>query len=81
MDERTCLDISEFIGVLANPHRVRILCFLAEGERAVGRRAMSRWKSWVEEEGGRTVDAGTSPYELSRRVYRQLWPGTSGAPG
>jgi len=41
MDERTCLDISEFIGVLANPHRVRILCFLAEGERAVGEIAVA----------------------------------------
>jgi len=36
MDEETCCDIAEFVSVLANPHRIRILCFLIEGERSVG---------------------------------------------
>jgi len=36
MDEATCRDISEFVSVLANPHRIRILCLLAEGGRSVG---------------------------------------------
>ena len=35
MDEETCLSISEFIAVLSNPHRVRILCSLFSGERNV----------------------------------------------
>ncbi|RLE34463.1 transcriptional regulator, partial [Candidatus Acetothermia bacterium] len=29
MDEETCRDISEFVSVLANPHRIRILCLLS----------------------------------------------------
>ncbi|HHK66834.1 MAG TPA: transcriptional regulator [Candidatus Acetothermia bacterium] len=36
MDEETCRDISEFVSVLANPHRIRILCLLSEGELSVG---------------------------------------------
>jgi len=36
MDEETCCDISEFVSVLANPHRIRILYLLAEGEKSVG---------------------------------------------
>jgi DNA-binding transcriptional ArsR family regulator len=35
MQRATCEAVSEVVGVLANPHRVRILCALAEGERSV----------------------------------------------
>jgi DNA-binding transcriptional ArsR family regulator len=35
MRESACETVSEVIGVLSNPHRVRILCALAEGERSV----------------------------------------------
>ena len=36
MDEETCRAIAEFISVLANPTRVRILCALFSGEQCVG---------------------------------------------
>jgi len=36
MTDGECLLISEFIGVLANPYRVGILCALFEGEKSVG---------------------------------------------
>jgi len=35
MDQETCLSISEFIGVLSNPYRVKILCALFAGEKNV----------------------------------------------
>ena len=35
MDQETCLSISEFISVLSNPYRVRILCALFDGEKNV----------------------------------------------
>lgn len=35
MDEETCLLISEFISVLSNSYRVRILCTLFTGEKNV----------------------------------------------
>lgn len=35
MNEETCLLISEFISVLSNPYRVRILCTLFDGEKKV----------------------------------------------
>jgi|AntAceMinimDraft_16_1070373.scaffolds.fasta_scaffold15732_2 DNA-binding transcriptional ArsR family regulator len=35
MDQETCLSISEFIGVLSNPYRVKILCALFAGEKSV----------------------------------------------
>ena len=35
MDTLTCQRVAEFIGVLANPHRVSILCCLSDGERSV----------------------------------------------
>jgi len=40
MDARQCRDVSEFVGVLANAHRIRILCALSEGERNVGELAV-----------------------------------------
>jgi len=33
--DTTCMDIAEIIGVLANPHRIRVLCVLLDGERDV----------------------------------------------
>lgn len=36
MNEETCLLISEFIAVLSNSYRVRILCTLFSGEKSVG---------------------------------------------
>ena len=36
MNETQCRDISEFVGVLANAYRIRILCCLSGGERSVG---------------------------------------------
>ena len=36
MDEIQCRDVSEFVGVLANAYRIRILCCLSGGERSVG---------------------------------------------
>ena len=36
MDQETCLLMSEFIAVLSNPYRVRILCALFAGEKNVG---------------------------------------------
>ncbi len=36
MEESTCCAISEFISVLSNPTRIRILCALFNGERNVG---------------------------------------------
>ncbi len=36
MEESTCCAISEFISVLSNPTRIRILCTLFDGERNVG---------------------------------------------
>ena len=35
MNEETCLLTSEFIAVLSNPYRVRILCALFSGEKNV----------------------------------------------
>ena len=35
MNEETCLLMSEFIGVLSNPYRVKILCALFAGEKNV----------------------------------------------
>ena len=35
MDQQTCLSISEFISVLSNSYRVRILCALFAGEKKV----------------------------------------------
>ena len=35
MNQETCLSISEFIAVLSNPYRVRILCTLFSGEKNV----------------------------------------------
>ena len=35
MNQETCLSISEFIAVLSNPYRVRILCTLFVGEKNV----------------------------------------------
>ncbi len=35
MNQETCLSISEFIAVLSNPYRVRILCALFSGEKNV----------------------------------------------
>ena len=35
MNQETCLSISEFIAVLSNPYRVRILCALFAGEKNV----------------------------------------------
>jgi DNA-binding transcriptional ArsR family regulator len=35
VDPGTCQHLSEFIGVLANAYRVRILCALGERERSV----------------------------------------------
>ncbi len=36
MEESTCCEVAEFIAVLANPYRVRILCALSDGELSVG---------------------------------------------
>ena len=36
MQESVCCGIAEFIAVLANPYRVRILCVLCDGEASVG---------------------------------------------
>ena len=36
MNEATCRGLSEFISVLSNAHRIRILCVLAHGEHNVG---------------------------------------------
>jgi len=36
MQESVCYEIAEFIAVLANPYRVRILCVLFDGEASVG---------------------------------------------
>jgi DNA-binding transcriptional ArsR family regulator len=36
MQESVCCEIAEFIAVLANPYRVRILCVLFAGEASVG---------------------------------------------
>ena len=36
MNEAVCHGLSEFIGVLANPYRIRILCALSSGEKNVG---------------------------------------------
>ena len=36
MNEIVCQELSEFIGVLSNPYRIRILCALASGEKNVG---------------------------------------------
>jgi len=36
MNEATCRGLSEFIGVLSNAHRIRILCVLTRGEHNVG---------------------------------------------
>jgi len=36
MDRRTCREVSEYVGVLANPLRILILCALADGECRVG---------------------------------------------
>lgn len=36
MEESTCCAISEFISVLSNPTRIRILCALFDGEVSVG---------------------------------------------
>jgi DNA-binding transcriptional ArsR family regulator len=36
MDEAQCCAVSEFLSVLSNPHRIRILCALLDGERNVG---------------------------------------------
>ena len=35
MDQETCMLMSEFIAVLSNPYRVRILCALFAGEKNV----------------------------------------------
>jgi len=36
MDEETCRAIAEFVSVLSNSTRIRILCALFTGERSVG---------------------------------------------
>lgn len=36
MQESVCCEIAEFIAVLANPYRVRILCVLFDGEASGG---------------------------------------------
>jgi len=36
MNETACQKLAEFVGVLANPYRIRILCVLALGEENVG---------------------------------------------
>ena len=36
MNEAVCQGLSEFIGVLSNPYRIKILCALASGEKNVG---------------------------------------------
>ena len=36
MNPQACQRLSEFVGVLSNPLRVRILCVLSEGEESVG---------------------------------------------
>ncbi|MFC2081776.1 ArsR/SmtB family transcription factor [Candidatus Bipolaricaulota bacterium] len=36
MDAMTCRRVAEFVGVLANPHRIAILCCLFDQERSVG---------------------------------------------
>ncbi len=41
MEEATCCAISEFISVLSNPTRIRILCALFPGEKSVGEIAES----------------------------------------
>jgi ArsR family transcriptional regulator len=33
--DAACTDIAEIIGVLANPHRIRVLCALLDGEHSV----------------------------------------------
>jgi ArsR family transcriptional regulator len=34
--DKNCSAIAEALGVLANPHRIRVLCVLREGEHGVG---------------------------------------------
>jgi DNA-binding transcriptional ArsR family regulator len=41
MDAVSCQRLAEFLGVLANPYRVAILCSLADRERNVGEIAAS----------------------------------------
>ena len=72
MDEAACRDISEFVSVLANPHRIRILCLLVGGERSVGEIAASVGLSPAHVSSHMRVlyDRG---YVTKRREWRRIY--------
>jgi LAO/AO transport system kinase len=49
-------------------------------ERAVGRRAMEAWTTWIETEGHDPLAGRRSPYAISREVYGSLWPDSDSTP-
>ena len=49
-------------------------------ERAVGRRAMEAWTTWIETEGHDPLAGRRSPYAISREVYGSLSPDSDSTP-
>jgi hypothetical protein len=43
-------------------------------ERAMGRRAMQAWESWLAAEGADRELESRSPYAISREVLAEVWP-------
>ena len=72
MQESICCEIAEFIAVLANPYRVRILCVLFAGEASVGEiaRAVSLPPAHVSSHLRILYDRG---YVDRRREWKQVF--------
>lgn len=72
MDEAQCCAVSEFLSVLSNPYRVRILCALLDGEQNVSQiaTALSLSPAHVSSHLRVLYDRG---YVERRRDWRQVF--------